>query len=56
MWIIDDGSWDVDAFIDEHLSFRHGAHDDQVDAAAEAFNQLAKMRAPVSAADFLTHA
>lgn len=39
------GAWNG-AFIDELLSFPSGAHDDQVDAAAGAFNKLAAPRKP----------
>lgn len=35
------GSWNED-FIDEHAVFDNGAHDDMVDAASGAFNQLSK--------------
>lgn len=34
------GEWNA-AFLDELTAFDHGAHDDQVDAAAGAFNRLA---------------
>lgn len=39
------GAWNG-AFIDELMSFPSGAHDDQVDAAAGAFNKLAAPRKP----------
>jgi predicted phage terminase large subunit-like protein len=37
------GAWN-DAFVEELRSFPNGAHDDQVDAAADAFNDLAAGR------------
>ncbi len=40
------GDWNR-AFIDELCSFPTGQHDDQVDAAADAFNYLARANAPV---------
>ena len=42
------GKWN-DAFLSELESFPEGAHDDQVDAAADAFNELAKAGAKLSA-------
>jgi len=39
------GAWNG-AFIDELMSFPSGTHDDQVDAAAGAFNKLAAPRKP----------
>lgn len=38
--LIDDGTWDIKAFIEEHRAFPQGKHDDQVDAAADAFSEL----------------
>lgn len=40
------GDWNR-AFVDELCSFPTGQHDDQVDAAADAFNYLARANAPV---------
>lgn len=34
VFIVDDGTWDVDAFVSECLAFPNGAHDDQVDAVS----------------------
>jgi predicted phage terminase large subunit-like protein len=41
IYIIRNANW-VEGFIDEHCIFPNGRHDDQVDAASGAFNQLAK--------------
>ena len=40
-WV--EGPWNS-AFIEELCAFLHGAHDDQVDAAAAAFRALARAR------------
>jgi predicted phage terminase large subunit-like protein len=45
------GPW-VEAFIDEITTFPNGKHDDQVDAAASAFNVLASNN---SAARWIMH-
>ena len=45
VWLIDDGTWDMKAFIEEHRTFPLGKHDDQVDAAADAFTELALPKA-----------
>jgi len=39
--ILADGTWDVQAFIDELTLFPNGRHDDQVDGTVKAFNELA---------------
>ena len=39
--LVDDGSWDVQAFISECEMFPDGPHDDQVDAVSGAMNMLA---------------
>ncbi len=46
VFIVDDGSWDIQAYIDEHINFRPsedgplGRWKDQVDASSGAFNLL----------------
>jgi predicted phage terminase large subunit-like protein len=34
VYLVDDGTWDVDDFVSECLAFPNGAHDDQVDAVS----------------------
>jgi predicted phage terminase large subunit-like protein len=46
------GAW-VDAFLDEICTFPAGAHDDQVDAFADALNELALGKSRHSTADLL---
>ena len=41
VYLVDDGSWDLQAFISEHVAFPLGAALDQVDSADGAFNLLA---------------
>jgi predicted phage terminase large subunit-like protein len=41
IYLVCDGSWDVEAFKEEHRTFPAGRHDDQVDAAALGFRMLA---------------
>lgn len=41
VYLVADGTWDVDAFVEEHRTFPAGRHDDQVDAAALGFRMLA---------------
>lgn len=41
VYIVKDGMWDTDAFVEEHRTFPNGRHDDQVDAASLAFRTLA---------------
>lgn len=43
VYMVTDGTWDVDGFIKEHLAFPLGAFKDQVDAAAAAFSLLLKV-------------
>lgn len=38
--LVDDGTWDTAAFVEEHRAFPGGRHDDQVDAAALGFRFL----------------
>lgn len=41
--IVDDGTWDVEAYLSELAGFPEGVYKDQVDASSLAFNQLAPM-------------
>ena len=41
VWLVDDGTWDVNAFVAEHTVFPGGRNDDQVDAASGAFRMVA---------------
>jgi predicted phage terminase large subunit-like protein len=43
--IVEDGSWDVQSYIDEHVVFPLGRLKDQVDASSGSFNLLAGARA-----------
>jgi predicted phage terminase large subunit-like protein len=40
VYLIDDGTWDINAYIDELCDFPTGAYADQVDASARACNEL----------------
>lgn len=40
VYLVVDGTWDADEFIEEHRKFPNGRHDDQVDAASLAFRLL----------------
>ena len=40
------GPWDYNDFIDELCAFPRGLHDDRVDAASGAFNELARRSDP----------
>lgn len=40
VYIVEDGTWDIEAFIQEHCSFPLGQFVDQVDAASGGFNLL----------------
>jgi predicted phage terminase large subunit-like protein len=40
VYLVDDGSWDVDGFVSECLAFPNGGHDDQVDAVSGAVQML----------------
>jgi predicted phage terminase large subunit-like protein len=42
VYVVVDGSWDYEAFIDEMEIFPDGEHDDQADAIAGGYNWLAK--------------
>jgi predicted phage terminase large subunit-like protein len=42
IYVVDDGSWDVDAFVDELEAFPGGEHDDQVDGLSGAHGEVAK--------------
>lgn len=54
VFIVEDGTWDVQGYIDEHKMFRPtvgarlGKYKDQVDASSLAYNILAEMRATLS--------
>lgn len=43
VYLVDDGSWNVDEFISEATMFPNGAHDDQVDAVSLAVQALANV-------------
>lgn len=38
--VVSDGSWDVQALLNEMQMFPNGRHDDQIDACSRAFNEL----------------
>lgn len=40
VWVVEDGSWDVQSWIDEHVHFPKAKFKDQVDASAGAFSKL----------------
>lgn len=44
VYIVDDGTWDIQSYIDEHCSFPLGKMKDQVDASSGAFNRLVGTR------------
>lgn len=44
VYIVDDGTWDVEAYIREHCSFPLGQFKDRVDASSMAFNLLAGVK------------
>jgi predicted phage terminase large subunit-like protein len=48
------GAWNAD-FVEELCDFPNGSHDDQVDAAAAAFNALALYRTPTVPGDLLCY-
>lgn len=43
VFLVDTGDWNIEGFISECCAFPEGKHDDRVDAAAGAFNDLAGM-------------
>jgi predicted phage terminase large subunit-like protein len=44
VFIVDDGTWDVNNYVNEHCLFPNGKFKDQVDASSGAFNLLTGMR------------
>lgn len=44
VYVVDDGTWDVNDYVMEHVAFPNGSFLDQVDASSGAFNVLAKTR------------
>jgi hypothetical protein len=42
VYLVEDGTWDVDGFVTEHCLFPRGEFKDRVDAASGAFAKLAK--------------
>ena len=47
VYLVDDHTWDINAYIQEHCQFPLGAYLDQVDASSGAFNSLIRT-APIS--------
>lgn len=47
VFLVDDGTWDIEAYIKEHLSFPLGTFKDRIDASSGAFNLLVGKQAPV---------
>lgn len=44
IWIVEDGTWDVNSYIQEHVHFPLGKYKDQVDASSAAFSLLVQQR------------
>lgn len=42
--LVNDGHWDINAFVEEHCAFPTVGHDDQVDSASGAFSVLTGMK------------
>lgn len=53
VYLVSDGSWDVDEFLDEIEIFPDGSHDDMVDAVSGAMGVLSKMH--IGALNFGVH-
>ena len=44
VWLVEDGSWDINGYIAEHCQFPLGKRNDMVDASTGAFNLLTNVR------------
>mgnify|MGYP006871975318 FL=1 len=44
VYVVEDGTWDIKNYIEEHVSFPFGSYLDQVDASSGAFNIVAATR------------
>lgn len=44
VYLVEDGRWDVNAYVEEHLAFPLGKYVDQVDASTGSYNLLANSR------------
>jgi predicted phage terminase large subunit-like protein len=46
VYLVEDGTWDINSYVAEHCAFPLGKYCDQVDSSSGAFNLLANVRSP----------